>query len=67
MNRIRKFARKMITYKITYFLFFIFYLADEDNDATADKNNIERIVKLLKAHRSVMDVDYGFRLFLQCR
>ena len=56
-NRIRKFARKIREYKLTYSL--VFHMSDGE-DASAGKGDVEHITKLFKVHRSAMDADYAF-------
>ena len=57
INRMRKFSRKAVEYRLTYAL--VCHLSD-DSTATSGKDEIKHITKIFKAHRSEMDADYGF-------
>ena len=56
VDRVRKFAKKAREYKLTYAL--LFHLSDGEELGSIDKDKIEHIIKLFKAHRSAMDADY---------
>ena len=58
VDRVRKFSRKAREYKLTYAL--LFHLADGEELGSTDKDKIEHITILFKAHCSAMDADYGF-------
>ena len=58
LNRVRKFARKAIEYKLTYAL--LFHLADGEELSSTGKDEIEHITRLFKAHRSALESDYNF-------
>ncbi len=58
VDRVRTFSRKAREYKLTLAL--LFHLADGEELGSTDKDNIEHITKLFKAHRSAMDADHGF-------
>ena len=57
INRSRKFARKARDYKLTYA--FLIHSAG-GKDASAAKDEIEHITRIMKTHRSAMDANYSF-------
>ena len=57
VNIVRKFARKTREYKLTYVLI---NQMVEGKDRSNNKDEIEHLTKMFKAHRSAMDADYGF-------
>ena len=55
IDRVRKFARKLCGYKLTYSL--LFRETDREDDI-ATKDEIDHLNKLFKFHQSAMDTDY---------
>ena len=59
-ERMRKFNRKARDYKLTYLFLFEKLTECETMVSSTTHDNIERIIKLFKQHRSALDADYAF-------